>query len=170
MTNTLGASTSSPTVDVAPVLGRGAAPARSVRTRSATRTVRLLSTAGKVVDDAFPVVWEQPRDAERTWTWEASGCPHPLSPLSIDHAEAVFTGIDRERGLRPNEWGRRVYPHGFFYEWRRPKPGKPPLFRGEIVYRRRIGSPSQPACAPCLRCRTRRSSMPYGWGSRSSRR
>ena len=120
MTNTLGASTSSPTVDVAPVLGRGAAPARS---RSPARTVRLLSTAGTAVDDAFPVVWEQPRDAERTWTWEASGCPHPLSPLSIDHAEAVFTGMDRERGLRPDEWGRRVYPHGFLYEWRRPKPG-----------------------------------------------
>jgi hypothetical protein len=123
MTDSIGRSTSSSPVDTALVPGRGAAPTLSVRMRSAPKPVRLLSTAGTVVDDAFPVVWEQPRDAERTWTWEASGCPQPLSPLSIDHAEAVFTGIDRERGLRPNEWGRRVYPHGFFYEWRRPKPG-----------------------------------------------
>jgi len=75
------------------------------------------------MDDSFSLVWEQPGDAERTWTWEASGCPLPFSPLLIDHAEALYAGIDRERRLRPYEWGRRVYPHGFLYNWRRPKSG-----------------------------------------------
>lgn len=123
MTDFVGEFTFSPPVDIAPVPAHGPAPARSAGATSAATTVRRQSTAGTVVADAFPVVWEQPRDAERTWEWEASGCPHPLSPLSIDHAEAVFSAIDRERGLRPDEWRRRVYPHGFLYEWRPPKPG-----------------------------------------------
>src|SRR5262249_45857743 len=86
------------------------------------------TTAGTGVDDGFPVVWEQSGDAERTWTWDAEGCPLPFTPLSVDHAEAVFVGIERERGLRPNGRGRRVYPHGFSYSWRRPTsgPGAPP--------------------------------------------
>jgi pyruvate,water dikinase len=88
------------------------------------------------MDDSFPVVWEQAGDAERTWVWDASSCPLPLSPLSVDHAEALFTGMDREQGLRPHEQGRRVYPHGFLFEWRRPKPGSDARPPDEVVKQR----------------------------------
>src|SRR5436190_17133847 len=74
------------------------------------------------VDDGFSLAWEQPGDAQRTWTWNASHWPLPFSPLSVDYAEALYTGIERELRLRPYERGRRVYRHGFLYEWR-PKPG-----------------------------------------------
>src|SRR5262249_41343986 len=80
--------------------------------------------------------WEQACDAERAWVWDASSCPLPFSPLSIDHAEALFKGIDRERGLRPHERGRRVYPHGFLFEWHRPKPGSDARPADEVVEQR----------------------------------
>jgi pyruvate,water dikinase len=96
-----------------------------------------MSAAVTESSDAFPVVWEQPADAERIWAWEASGCPFQLSPLSIDHAEAVFTGTERERGLRPNEQGRRVYPNGFVYEWRRPRVGPDALRNDAVVEERK---------------------------------
>src|SRR5438876_11435709 len=76
-----------------------------------------------ITDDAFSLAWEQPGDAEQMWTWDASHWPFPFSPLSVDYAEAVYAGIERELGLRPSERGRRVYRHGFLYEWRRPNPG-----------------------------------------------
>ncbi len=119
MTDTVAASDLPLLPDMPPALRRGAAPARSASRRS-----------------AFPVVWEQPGDAERTWIWDASSCPVPFSPLSVDHAEALFTGIDRERGLRPHEQGRRVYPHGFLFEWRRPKPGPDAPPADEVVEER----------------------------------
>jgi hypothetical protein len=53
------------------------------------------------MDHRFSIVWEQPEDADRTWTWDASCSPLPLRPISIDHAEALYAGIDRERRLRP---------------------------------------------------------------------
>jgi pyruvate, water dikinase len=74
-------------------------------------------------DDGFSLAWEQRGDAELTWTWDATHWPLPFSPLSVDYAEAVYAGIERERGLRQDERGRRIYRHGFLYEWRRPKPG-----------------------------------------------
>jgi pyruvate,water dikinase len=75
------------------------------------------------IDDGFSRVWEQPGDAELTWTWDVSHWPLPFSPLSVDYAEALYAGIERELGLRQHERGRRVYRHGFLYEWRQPKPG-----------------------------------------------
>src|SRR5215831_7761648 len=75
-----------------------------------------------IADHGFSLVWEQPTDAERTWTWDPSHWPLPFSPLSVDYAEALYAGMERELGLRQDECGRRVYPHGFLYEWQRPKP------------------------------------------------
>jgi hypothetical protein len=75
------------------------------------------------VDDGFSLAWEQPGDAEQMWTWDASHWPLPFSPLSVDYAEALYAGIERELGLRQCERGRRVYRHGFLYEWQRPKAG-----------------------------------------------
>ena len=71
----------------------------------------------------FPVEWEDPRDAEHTWAWEAEHYPRPLAPLSVDFSARIFTQPGSVRflgdilGIDVSVMGDRLttYPHGFGY-------------------------------------------------------
>jgi pyruvate,water dikinase len=56
-------------------------------------------------DDAFQVHWEDPADAERTWTWDQMHGPKPLCPL----AASVSEGHMKTLG------GRRLLVNGYQY-------------------------------------------------------
>ena len=40
--------------------------------------------------DAFPIAWDDPRDAELAWEWEEMHCPRPFPPLAGDFMTAVI--------------------------------------------------------------------------------
>jgi pyruvate,water dikinase len=62
----------------------------------------------------FPVEWQDPEDARRTWFWDSEHFAYPLTPLSIDLAEIWFKKTAEATGTSPNE-RHRIYPHGFGY-------------------------------------------------------
>ncbi len=40
--------------------------------------------------EAFPVTWDDPRDAELAWEWEEMHCPRPFPPLAGDYMTAII--------------------------------------------------------------------------------
>jgi rifampicin phosphotransferase len=79
-------------------------------------------------DGTFPVIWDNPADAEQTWVWSREHMPLPLSPLSIDHLRATKQVTDSELGRRAHERTVAVFPNGYRYTLQppAPDPGAPP--------------------------------------------
>lgn len=69
----------------------------------------------------FPVVWEEPDDAERHWRWNGSHFPLPLKPLTValvtaPGARAAARRPFDEVGLEaPSVFAFQRYLHGFQY-------------------------------------------------------
>lgn len=73
-------------------------------------------------DGTFPVIFDDPADAEQTWVWSCEHMPLPLSPLSIDHLRATKEVTDREIGMRAHERTVAIFPNGYRYTLKRPTP------------------------------------------------
>ena len=63
----------------------------------------------------FPVEWNDPADAAVTWRFGGDHTPDPMTPLSIDYAEAVISANAHARGTRTEETRRSLYVHGYLY-------------------------------------------------------
>ena len=93
----------------------------------------------------FPVDWDDPRDADRTWAWEAEHYPRPLTPLSVDFSARIFTEPGSVRflanmlGIDRSTIGKRVttYPHGFAYLAVPPEAGQAATPEGDAAEQRR---------------------------------
>lgn len=70
----------------------------------------------------FPVVWDDPADATRTWFWDATHFPFPLAALSIDLTNLALEAWNRLSGKSPEEATRGRFANGFFYfMWQPPE-------------------------------------------------
>ncbi|MCH7626116.1 MAG: hypothetical protein IIC83_09355 [Chloroflexi bacterium] len=69
-------------------------------------------------DGGFHIDWEDPSDAELTWTWDAAHFPNPMTPLSGDLWNRSHRDRDKEMGADESELMRSVLGQGFIYLWR----------------------------------------------------
>ncbi|MBI2248048.1 MAG: hypothetical protein HYU65_08965, partial [Armatimonadetes bacterium] len=42
------------------------------------------------MNGAFPITWDDPRDAELAWEWDEMHCPRPFPPLAGDYMAAII--------------------------------------------------------------------------------
>lgn len=69
-------------------------------------------------NEEFHIDWEDPADAELTWTWDAAHFPNPMTPLSEDLWKIAVRDRAAEMGLDKSQTMRTVFGQGFAYVWR----------------------------------------------------
>ncbi len=67
--------------------------------------------------DDFPISWEEPADAERSWGWDDMHMPFALTSLAADYIRAIGNGFNLAPELYggfPRRWHARVW-NGYAY-------------------------------------------------------
>lgn len=82
----------------------------------------------------FPVEWDDPADALRSWRWERWHTPDPITPLSFDICERVlYGGFARSDAVRGDELTVAVKRiNTFFYIAARPRSGYEAALPGDL--------------------------------------
>ena len=69
----------------------------------------------------FPVEWESADDTQHIWFWDSEHCPNPLTPLSVDFADAwwrqpgTYEAFAWMQGRPAGDIVPNVFPNGFMY-------------------------------------------------------
>jgi phosphohistidine swiveling domain-containing protein len=78
-----------------------------------------MTSAAESTNDAFPIAWREPGDAERTWEWDDMHMPTAVTPLAGDYNILMGGGFayGYERLSVPYEVLTRVWNHYTYFAW-----------------------------------------------------